>query len=226
MDQQKLRTMFDQTLEDRRLSRSERRALKAVLDELSPTPEERLAYIGRAFDAARAATPDHRYREIFGWLEDLVKTLYPEDVPSVGEACFAPHQDCVGKLRGLLDAAEISVDICVFTITDDRIVRSVLAAHRRGVGVRVISDDEKALDRGSDIYRLKDSGVQVRTDDSPDHMHHKFAILDRRLLVNGSYNWTRSASERNNENISVSDDQHLVGLFRQEFERLWDAFAP
>lgn len=218
--------MFEATLADRRLSRSERRALKAVLDELAPGPEKRLAMIGRAFDAARGALTTSGDRKVLDWLEALVKTLYPEDVASVGAARFAPHQDCAAKLRELFDAAEISADVCVFTITDDSIVRAVLAAKRRGVAVRIISDDEKAFDPGSDIERLMGSGIPVRTDASEDHMHHKFAVFDRRLLVTGSYNWTRSAAERNHENIALTDDKRLVALFREEFERLWDAFAP
>ncbi len=226
MDQKKLQSMFESTLADRRLSRSERQALKAVLDEASPGPEERLAYLGRAFDAARGAMADGRDREVLEWLEDLVKTLYPEDVASVCAARFAPHQDCAGKLRELFDEAGTSAEVCVFTITDNSIVRAILAAKRRGVNLRIISDDEKALDRGSDIYRLMDSGVPVRMDASEDHMHHKFAVFDRRLLVTGSYNWTRSAAERNRENIALTDDKRLVALFREEFERLWDAFAP
>jgi phosphatidylserine/phosphatidylglycerophosphate/cardiolipin synthase-like enzyme len=56
-------------------------------------------------------------------------------------------------------------------------------------------------------------------------MHHKFAIFDQRLLVTGSYNWTRSAAERNRENLAVTDDRRLVAAFREEFERLWRDFG-
>ena len=56
-------------------------------------------------------------------------------------------------------------------------------------------------------------------------MHHKFALFDRMLLVNGSYYWTRSAAERNEENLVVSDDPRLVGSFQAEFEKLWDQFG-
>ena len=226
MTPKKLQSMLAATLDDRRLSRSERRALKAVLDETAPGPEERLAWIGRAFDAGRDALSARRDRQVIDWLEDLVKTLYPQDVASVGSARFAPHQDCAAKLRQLFDEAELSADVCVFTITDNSIVRAILAAKRRGVAVRIVSDDEKALDRGSDVYRLMGSGVPVRMDASADHMHHKFVVFDRRLLVTGSYNWTRSAAERNRENIALTDDRRLVALFREEFERLWTAFAP
>lgn len=51
-------------------------------------------------------------------------------------------------------------------------------------------------------------------------------LADRRLLVTGSYNWTRSAAERNRENLAVTDDWRLVAAFGEEFERLWTEFEP
>ena len=89
--------------------------------------------------------------------------------------------------------------ICVFTITDDRITDNIIDAHGRGVQVRVISDNDKAHDRGSDLSRLRRHGLPVAFDKTPDHMHHKFAVFDSKLLVSGSYNWTRSAADRNEE---------------------------
>ena len=56
-------------------------------------------------------------------------------------------------------------------------------------------------------------------------MHHKFAIADTDLLLTGSYNWTRSASTENNENVVVSNNARLVSSFQKEFDRLWRTLA-
>jgi phosphatidylserine/phosphatidylglycerophosphate/cardiolipin synthase-like enzyme len=56
-------------------------------------------------------------------------------------------------------------------------------------------------------------------------MHHKFAVADGDLLLTGSYNWTRSASTENNENIIVSNNTPLVKQFQQEFDKMWRALA-
>ena len=80
-------------------------------------------------------------------------------------------------------------------------------------------------DLGSDVARLARSGVSVRFDHSDAHMHHKFAVFDRRLLLTGSFNWTRSASSENHENIVLTSDARLVGAFSREFEALWEAFG-
>ena len=55
-------------------------------------------------------------------------------------------------------------------------------------------------------------------------MHHKFAVLDGQILVTGSFNWTRSAAEQNQENFLVSDDTVLLQAYGKEFDSLWEKF--
>ena len=103
----------------------------------------------------------------------------------------------------------------------ERFAAEVLAMHRRGVKVRLITDGDKAFDAGSDVHALRNSGVPVALDVSAAHMHHKFAIIDGSWLLNGSYNWTRSACEHNEENVILSNDPSLVRRFADEFDILW-----
>ena len=55
-------------------------------------------------------------------------------------------------------------------------------------------------------------------------MHHKFAVIDAKTLVTGSYNWTRSASTGNFENLVLLSEDPIVAQFTEEFERLWNLF--
>ena len=126
----------------------------------------------------------------------------------------------------LIKNAKTSIDVCVFTISDDRIADALLIAHKSGIKLRIITDDDKASDRGSDVDRLASKGVKIKTDDSPSHMHHKYAIFDENILVNGSFNWTRSASMNNHENIVVTDDPECVVPFKEMFEKLWKECVP
>ena len=76
--------------------------------------------------------------------------------------------------------------------------------------LRIITDNEKAYDAGSDVTRFQDAKIPLRVDDTPFHMHHKFAVFDREILLTGSYNWTRSAARYNEENLIVTEDPRLV----------------
>ncbi|MET4729388.1 cardiolipin hydrolase [Lysobacter enzymogenes] len=193
-------------------------------------PADRVRYLrNRAFDMARElmlAQPP-RTLDSLRWLEQVVKTLdaVAEAPATVSSAFFAPGDACLRKLRELCRSAKRSMDVCVYTISDDRLAEEILACHQRGIAVRVISDNDKRYDDGSDVPRLLESGVPLRLDDSPFHMHHKFALFDGRLLANGSFNWTRSATTSNEENLVVTDDANLVRSFSGHFEALWDKFG-
>ena len=183
----------------------------------------------RAFVIAReaiAADPDDAMG-MLRWLEQVVKTL---DVASVGAvaattAFFSPGDACLRKLIELCGTAKRTMDVCVFTIADDRLTDALLGAHRRGVHLRVISDNDKQHDAGSDIARLREAGVELLLDPSPFHMHHKFALFDGARVANGSFNWTRTASTSNFENLVVSEDPYLVRVFGGQFEKLWSRFS-
>lgn len=227
MKPEEIDAILRQTLHDRRLSRGERKALSEVLTDSGVTGDELAFWRHRAFAVARETLTRPDARQVLAWLEDVHKTLLPASTPApIAEVFTSPGDDCLDRIRSLMAGAAHSIDIAVFTITDDRIARRILDAHRRGVRVRIVTDDDKALDRGSDAEALEAAGVPVRFDRSPHHMHHKFAVFDRRLLVNGSYNWTRSAANSNQENVIVTDDRRLVAAFQSEFEGLWESFGP
>ncbi len=143
-----------------------------------------------------------------------------QDIPA-SRAYFSPGDDCLNIITNSLSLAKSSVDICVFTISDDRISKAVLACHSRNVKVRVITDNEKSSDLGSDISTFAKKGIAVKTDCSDAHLHHKFVIIDKKVLLNGSYNWTRSAAEYNEENVVLSYEPELIRAFSAEFEKLW-----
>ena len=229
LDLKKLEEFLRRTLDDGRLSRGERRALQEIFLDVDLEKEQQAAFLNRSFLVARDAIAKLPEQEVLTWLLSLSKTLVKtqnEDGPSGrrAEVYFEPKDDCAGVLRELIRNTERSLRICVFTMTDNRITEAVLSARRRGVAVRIISDDDKSTDRGSDIWRLVDEGLAVRLDQLPDHMHHKFAVFDEATAVTGSYNWTRGAAEKNHENILVTDDPRLVKPFIDEFERLWEQF--
>ena len=94
--------------------------------------------------------------------------------------------------------------------------------------VRIITDDTQATATGSDVARLaKVTGVQVRHDGNQQaHMHHKFAVIDGAVLLNGSFNWTRAAVIANRENIVITRHApSLLSQFGGQFEMMWTEFS-
>jgi len=226
MDQSSLAQWLQQSFVDRHLENDEKIALRNIALPLSS--ELRRFARNRAFDQVQQAlaTGDTDASASLRWLEQVIRTLdatAPDPVRS--QAHFSPGNACRNAIVDCLHQAQRSVDICVFTLSDDRISDAVLKTHHRGIRVRIISDNDKCNDEGSDVDLLRRQGVPVRIDDTPYHMHHKFALFDGDLLLNGSFNWTRSASELNHENILVTSDAGLVAAFARQFEDLWERFA-
>ena len=124
-----------------------------------------------------------------------------------------------------LSKAQKTLDIAVFSISHDDIVDAILKCHRRGVQVRIISDDQTMANKGSDVQRMSDQGIPTRTDDSVQyHMHDKFAIVDSLFVLTGSFNWTFSAGAFNQENIAIIDNPYYIQKYNGHFTGLWDQF--
>lgn len=237
-----LEDVLKRSFEDQRLSGEERNDLTQLA--LSCTESEKRFLKNRAFDEYRQFLFSHDFTDstvsgndaaeksktaLLGgmkWLEKTLKALDPvEPLLPDSTAHFSPGAECLEKIIGLCRSAKKSLDICVFTLSDNRLTDAILGAAARKVEVRIITDNDKSADRGSDIDYLIDRRVPVRMDASPYHMHHKFALIDNSQLINGSFNWTRSASERNQENIVITYDPKLVLIFKERFESLWETYS-
>jgi len=226
MQHEQIDELLRRTLADFRLSRGERRIVADMAEEAESAGLDLDFVRHRAFALAQEELRDPTIKQVVEWLEDVIKVLRPKPPkePPRPRVYFSPGDDCLNAIRGLLDRAKKTVEICVFTITDDRIAEAILEATERGVALRIITDDDKSLDAGSDISRLRSRGVPVRCDRSEYHMHHKFAVFDGGTVLTGSYNWTRGAASRNEENLVVYQDLRLSGEFQAVFEKLWEEF--
>ncbi len=221
-----LESLLVDSYDDFKLSSDERHELKSILGEREYATENLNYLRNRAFSmvANNFRSDKAQFTASLKWLEKVVKSIdaIRQSNSSESGSHFSPGTDCADRIISLLGRAKSSVDVCVFTISDDRISEAIASAHRRGVKIRIVSDNDKANDRGSDIYALSSQGLMVRIDHSPNHMHHKFAIFDQTQLVNGSFNWTRSASTYNQENIVVTTDSRLIDSFAAVFNKLWN----
>lgn len=197
---------------------SERKQLLDWAERVEIDTQDYYRLRARVFDEARA-----QGARSLEWLEDAMKILdKAKEITYTSVAHFSPEHSGEEELEEALLGSRKSIWVCVFTISDDAMAAALISQHRAGVDVKVITDDEKVHDRGSDIFEMKEAGIPVKVDDSRHHMHHKFALLDHETLINGSYNWTRSAHRYNHENLIITKDEALVRDFTKEFKKLWE----
>ncbi len=223
-----LKDQLVKSFEDEKLDVNERRELLATCKTLD---KEKRAFIrNRAFDLAKERCRNidngEHTKNTLNWLENIVKTIDASvSKPVECKVYFSPGDECLNALENMINRTMNSLEVCVFTISENKIRDALIKAHKRQVLVRIISDNDKSADLGSDITFLAEQGLQVRIDNTRHHMHHKFVISDNKYLATGSFNWTRSASLYNHENIILLNDTHTVSEFKEEFEKLWLEFS-
>ena len=134
---------------------------------------------------------------------------------------FTPGPDCENNIITAINNAQ-EIDIAVYSISNQAIVESVLAAYKRGANVRVITDRTQAKGNGSLIGKIQNAGIPVLTNKKHKIEHNKFAVFDDVHVVSGSYNWTTNASKYNSENCVFFDQQNKE--YTHRFEYLWDLY--
>lgn len=206
------------------LTTADKRLLKQVLLQSQVTENTRAWLRNRFFTWVKDKLQDKHSLQLLHWLEEANKLLLTKsDTPTPDKVYFSPGEECLDAIIYQLRSAQHTIQICVFTISDDRISDAIIACHRMGRKVLIITDNEKLHDTGSDIQRLEQAGIPVKIDRSSDHMHHKFAIIDGQFVLTGSYNWTRSAAKYNHENLLVTSDKAVAAAFEEEFNKLWNS---
>jgi len=102
------------------------------------------------------------------------------------------------KLLNLIKHSSKSIQIAMFSFTHPYIVQELVNAKKRGVFVRAIIDKNCANSYGKKaIYRLNRAKIGVSISKGKKLFHHKYMIIDDRILVSGSANFTKSAFEKN-----------------------------
>ena len=174
-----------------------------------------------------AASDKKNDPEFLPWLEDLVFDLTNRiNEHDNNHAYFSLHDDIRNKVIEALKSADDSLDICMFTISDNPISETIAGCHKMGIKVRILTDDGKVFDKGSDIFSLARTGIEIKIDSHRSLMHHKFVVIDNKTVLSGSYNWTRTGSDVNNENIVITNQARIVNAFSDEFDRLWKEMKP
>lgn len=155
------------------------------------------------------------------WLETAFEQISKNQF-RLHDVMFSPGQDIPENIAFLLARAKKSIDLCVFTISDEKLGHCLKAMHNKGVKIRLITDNNKMRDAGSQVKDLARAGISVKTDNSRYHMHNKFGIIDNRIVFTGSYNWTYTAQAYNQENLVVTTNYPILHKFIDEFESLWE----
>src|SRR4051812_46935804 len=124
-----------------------------------------------------------------------------------------------------LATATQTIDVAMYSFDSALLANALIAAHARGVQVRVILDSAQAGPSYSQDWELAHAGIPVHEVNTGNgagiKFHHKFCVVDGRTLIAGSFNWTESAEVENYENCVMVRDPAIIAPFEKEFGSLW-----
>jgi phosphatidylserine/phosphatidylglycerophosphate/cardiolipin synthase-like enzyme len=136
------------------------------------------------------------------------------------EVLFSPDMRVGDHIAALLQNAEESIHIMAFNLTLDTIADTILRRAGEGIDVQSLFDADQSRNQGSDVERFEESGLDVMLDGNPRKMHHKVIIVDESIVITGSYNFSRNAEEKNDENVLIIYSPRLAREYLIEFSRL------
>lgn len=138
------------------------------------------------------------------------------------ENYFASEGKVAGKVVEALNKAEKSIEFMAFSFTHDAIGEAVAAKIGQGVQVRGVFEKVGSGTQYSEYNALKRlAGADaIRIDGNKHVMHHKVFIIDGKTVVTGSFNFSDSADEKNDENLIVIHDEAIAQQYRAEFARV------
>jgi phospholipase D len=139
----------------------------------------------------------------------IVGSANAAPLPASVDTCFTPAEACAERIVSAINHATSDVHVEAYSFTSHPILDAIEAAHTRGVHVAIILDH-------SDAKHLCDhapSGIPIWIDHPHGIAHNKLIIIDRHLIIGGSYNYSASAEHRNVENVTFIDSEPIAARF-------------
>jgi len=143
------------------------------------------------------------------------------------EVYFSPDDHVERHVIQLIQSAKQSVKFMAYSFTSDKIAEAMLERAHAGVYVAGVFEEQQTRSNyGTEFDRLRAAGLDVRQDGNPDNMHHKVIIIDDKVVLTGSYNFTNNAETINDENLLIIHDLDVAALYLAEFERVYNQGQP
>jgi phosphatidylserine/phosphatidylglycerophosphate/cardiolipin synthase-like enzyme len=134
---------------------------------------------------------------------------------------FSPDDRVLRSLVPVLMSAEQSIYFLAFSFTSNDLGDLVRAKSEEGLDIRGVMDDEQIRsNQGTEFDPFRQAGLDVLIDGIDGQMHHKVFIVDEKIVVLGSYNFSQAAEERNDENLLIVYNEAIAEQFMNEFQRV------
>lgn len=131
--------------------------------------------------------------------------------------CFTPGDTCTDKIIARIDSAQHEILVQSYSFTSIEIAQALIRAHKRGINVQMIFDNSQA-DKIL-IIQLYNAQIPIFIDKPAGIAHNKTMIIDEKIVLTGSFNFTKSAQHRNVENSICLVSHKIANQYKQAWAK-------
>ena len=132
---------------------------------------------------------------------------------------FSPRGGCTEAVVSTISQAKSEILVQAYSFTSAPIAKALVDAHKRGVHVQIILDRSQRKERYSSADFTAHAGIPTYIDAAHAIAHNKVMIIDKAVVITGSFNFTKAAEEKNAENLLVLRSKELARGYIENWER-------
>lgn len=166
---------------------------------------------------------EYQYEFDYIWDEEETKYLNPlqDSTDLMVDAYFSQSEDVQKVIINQIEQAEQEILILIYSFTDGEIAQSIIDRYAEGVTIKGIFEYQGSGSNYSQMENLYCATTMIRTDGNENLMHHKVIIIDKKIVVTGSYNFSKNANLNNSENLLILKNETVANYFLNQFEAMW-----
>ncbi len=136
------------------------------------------------------------------------------------QAYFCPHDNCANAVINKLEKANTSILFAAYSFTSAEIANELIIKSQSGITVSGIIEKSTTGSTYSKDKALSANRIPVLLEGTKRLMHHKFFVIDNRVVITGSFNPTENADKRNDENLIIIENAAVAEEYAVEFNRI------
>ena len=135
---------------------------------------------------------------------------------------FSPEDKVLDRIIPIVSNAQSNIRFLAFSFTDYPLAEAMIIRAAAGVDVAGVYEKVGSETESAELRTFYCANVPVRQDGNPRFLHDKLIIVDNRIVITGSFNFSSNATENNDENVMIVDNAEIANLYMQEFGRIWN----
>jgi phosphatidylserine/phosphatidylglycerophosphate/cardiolipin synthase-like enzyme len=135
------------------------------------------------------------------------------------EVFFSPNNGSTDAIVREIERARSEILVQAYSFTSEPIAKALLKAHKRGINVAVILDKSQKTQKYSSVTFFANAGIPTYIDARHAIAHNKIIIIDRAVVITGSFNFTKAAEEKNAENLLIIRSKELAKPYLENWQR-------